>query len=562
MILKLFSSLLDGNAPGNLQPFKSGKGNSDFLSNMLKALHVSKNGAVHSTDKPTKINTTSNNKGYEYYLESFKKELLAQGKHLNKSFLKEKDLPLLKTFLFQCGFSHEKVEQFIKDLKSNNSNGEFNLSQTILKIAELGATKRKEHQEETLSPATVPYVESVLRDFNLTPKELDNVFSKARIAGGGLDIDKLVEKLKEIKGRKPLENKTVVDQKLSRQISDKMEKIGMNIPEKGKADQISLKDFIASLEQITEKVGKDKKVSPEIKNTLDKILERVELSGQKPESESSVKFSSNYHFTESLLKDEINKKSHHAFNEKKIFSLEKNKSGKNESMSSLLKQKDVKVKNYVGPNAGNSNHSGKDDLLSNLNKQTELISPVKEQGYRVDSETGQINAPRNTEAFNFTNTLKTVEHGEKPFRGYIPASIADQVGKQISRSILRGDQVVTLQLKPPDLGTVRIKMDIKDHALRLSMTAEHHSVKELLLNNINELKEALVQHGVKLEKVDVQINYNFGQSLNASKERTDNGQGWRQDFNGEEFHSDNHTDGLHERPINIMSGSNLVDLVA
>lgn len=562
MILKLISSLVNGKASANLQPFKSAKGNSDFLSDMLRALHDSKNGAFHKTDKSSEINTTANKKGYKYYLESFKKDLLTQGKSLNKTFIKEKDLPLVKTFLLQCGFSHEKVERFLKDLKGNNSNGEYNLSQTILKITELGATKRKERQDKTFAPATVPYVESVLRDFNLTPKELDKVFSKARIDGGGLDIDKLVEKLKEIKGRRPLENKTDANQKLSRQISDKMEKIGMNLPEKGKADQISLKDFIASLEQITEKVGKDKKVSPDIKKTLDKILERVELSGQKPESESSVKFSSNYHFTESFLKDEINKKGHHAFNEKKISSLEKNKSGKNESISSLLKQKDVKVKNYVGANAGNSNNSGKADLLSNLNKQTELINPVKEQGYRVDTETGQINVSRNTEAFNFTNTLKTVDYGEKPFRGYIPASIVDQVGKQISRSIIRGDQVVTLQLKPPELGTVRIKMDIKDHTLRLSMTAEHHSVKELLLNNINELKEALVQHGVKLEKVDVQINYNFGQSLNASKERTDNGQGWRKDFGGEEFHSDNHTEGPHERPINFMSGSNLIDLVA
>ena len=198
----------------------------------------------------------------------------------------------------------------------------------------------------------------------------------------------------------------------------------------------------------------------------------------------------------------------------------------------------------------------------NLNKQTELISPTKENGYRLDTKAGQINAPENSEAFNLTNMLKTVEHGEKPLRGYIPVSLVDQVGKQISKSILRGDQLVTLQLKPPDLGKVSIKMDIKDHILKLSMTAEHHSVKELLLNNIHELKEALVQHGVKLEKVDVQINHNFGQSLNASKEGTDNGQGWRQDLNGEEFHSDQHPEGPHERPINIMSESNLLNLVA
>ena len=554
-ILKLMSSLLNGKASGNVQPLKSGKGNGHFFSDMLKALHASKNGAFHIADEPTKINTTSNNKGYKFYLESFKKGLLAQGKPLNKAFLYENDLPLIKIFLLQCGFSHEKVEGFLKDLKTNNPNGEISLSQLFLKITELGQPKRKDHQDETVSPSVVPYIESVLRDFNLTPKELDRIFSKARIEGGGLDLNRLAARLKEINGQRPLANKTVVDQKLSRQISDKMEMIGMNIPKNGKADPISLEDFIASLEQITENMGREKKVSPDIKNTLDKIFERVESSEQKSASTSSVKVSSTYHFTESLLKEEINKKGNHVLNEK-------NKSDKNESISSFLKQKDVKVQNHARPNAGNSDSSGKADLLSNLNKQTELINPVKKEGYRVDTEAGKINVPRNTEAFNFTNTLKTVEHGEKPFRNYLQASIVDQVGKQISRSILRGDQLVTLLLKPPDLGTVRIEIDIKDHILRLSMIAEHHSVKELLLNNVHELKEALVQHGVKLEKVDVQINYNFGQSLNASKEGSENGQGWRRDIDGERFHSDNHTEGPHERPINIMSGSNLLDLVA
>jgi len=562
MIHNLMPSLLNGKTSGNVKLLKSGKENRHFLSDMLKALHTSKNGAFHMPDEPGKMGATSNNKGYKYYLDSFKKGLLSHGKPLNKTFLKEKDLPLIKTFLLQSGFSHEKVERFLKDLKGNNSNGEFNLSQIFLKMTELGATKSKEHQNETVAPDTVPYIESILRDFNLTPKELDSVFSKARIEGGGLDLHKLVEKLKEIQGRRPLANKTVVDQKLSRKISDKMEMIGMHMPKQGKTDQISLEDFIASLEQITEKVGKEKKVSSDIKNTLGKILERVELTEQKPASVSSVKLSSNYNFTESLLKEKINKKGHHAFNEKKTSSLEKSKSGKNEYISSFLKQKNVKVMNHVGPNADASNRSGKADLLSNLNKQTGLINPVKEEGYRVDTEAGLISVPKNTEAFNFTNTLKTVEHGEKSFRGYLPASLVDQVGKQISRSILRGDQVVTLQLKPSGLGTVRIKMDIKDYTLRLSMTAEHHSVKELLLNNVHELKDALVQHGVKLEKVDVQINYNFGQSLNASKEGTDSGHRWRQDFNGEEFHSDNHTEGPHGRHRKIMSGNNLLDLVA
>ena len=271
MILKLMSSLLSDKASGNIKAFKSDKGSRHFLTDMLTALNTSKNSAFNMADKPAKINMTPNNKGYKYYLESFKKALLAQGKSLNGTFLKEKDLPLVKTFLLQCGFSNEKVEQFLKDLKDNNSNGEFNLSQIFLKITELGAQKRKNQPDETIAPATVPYIESVLRDFNLTPKELDGVFSNARTEGGGLDLHKFVDKLKEIKGRKPLANKTVVDQKLSRQISEKMEKIGMNIAEKGNTDKISLEDFIASLERIAEKNDKEKKVLPDIKNTIETV---------------------------------------------------------------------------------------------------------------------------------------------------------------------------------------------------------------------------------------------------------------------------------------------------
>ena len=562
IIAKLMSSLLNGNTSENIKSLESGKGNRKFSSDMLKALHNSKNSAFHITNKPSKIGMTSDNKGYKYYLESFRKELLAHGKPLSKTFLHENDLPLIKTFLLQCGFSHEKVEQFLKDLKGNNPNGEYNLSQIFLKITELGEQKGKENPDKTVGPSTVPYIESILRDLNVSAKEVDSVLGKARTEDGGLDLHKLTEALKEINGRGSLKDKVVGDQNLSRQILEKMEMIGMSMPQKGKTDQIGLEDFITSLEQMTEKAGKEKRVSTDIKNTLGKILERAELSEQKPALASSLKVSSNYDFTEPLLKEETNKKDHNVDTKKGLPSLEKSKSGKNESISSFFKQKDVKVKNYVGPHADTSSRSEKADLPVNLNKQTELISPTKENGYRLDTKAGQINAPENSEAFNLTNMLKTVEHGEKPLRGYIPVSLVDQVGKQISKSILRGDQLVTIQLKPPDLGKVNIKMDIKDHVLKLSMTAEHHSVKELLLNNIHELKEALVQHGVKLEKVDVQINHNFGQSLNASKEGTDNRQDWRQDFNEEEFHSDHHTEIQHERPINITSGSNLLHLVA
>jgi flagellar hook-length control protein FliK len=563
IIVKLISSLLEGKIPGNVNSFKSGNGKGHFF-DILKDLHASNNCTVHKSKKSGEIKTAANNnnKGYKYYLESFKKELLAQGKSLNTTLLDKNDLPLIKTFLLQCGFSVKKAEQFLKDLKTDDPNGKISLSQIFHKLTELGSPKIKKNRDERVELTAIPYIESILKDFNFRQKELDSIFSNSKVKNEGLDLNKLVAKLKEFKGQRPIEKKASADQKLSQQILKKMEKIGLSIPNNEKPDQITLKDFIASLEQVAEKVGKDKIVSTDINNTLGKILNKVESSEQKSESTSTAKVSASYHFTESLLKGEINTKGRPAFYDKAKSSFDKNKTDKNESISSLFKQKGAKVQSYVGSKAATKNYSGKAELLSNLNRQTESVNPVKVRGFRVDAAAGDNNIIGNSEALNFSNALKTVEHGEQPIRDYLPTSIINQVGKQISKSILRGDRLVTLQLKPPDLGTVKIKMEIKDHTLKLGMIAENHSVKELLLNNVHELKEALIQHGVKLEKVDVQINYNFGQSLNASKERSDNGQSWGKDFNGKGFLSDDQTEGLQERPINIMSRDKLLDLVA
>lgn len=498
MILELVPSLFNGHTSGNANPLKSGEGDGHFLTDMQKALCASKNNAFHKTDRISKLNTTADNKGSKYYLELLKKELLAQGKPLNKTFLNKDDLPLIQKFLLQCGFSHEKVEQLLKDLKANNPNGKIDLSQILLKMSELEGQKRKEDQDKILSSSAVPYIESILREFDLTPKELDSVFSKARIKGGGLDFHKFLEKLKEIRNQRPLADKSTVN-------------------------QTSLEDFIASLERITANTGKEKGRAADINHTLDKILERVEFSERRQLYNSSVKMSSKYNFTDSSLE---------------------------------------KVKIRMKSDADTLTHSEKADSMSKLNKQVELINSMKKEGYHVDKKAQQLSITKNTEVFNITNTFKTIESGEKSFRGYLPTSLVEQIGKQISRSLLRGSQVVTLQLKPPDLGTVRIRIDIKDHTLKLNMVAEHQSIKELLLNNVHELKESLVQHGVKLEKIDVQVNSNFGQSLNASKEGPDSGHEWKHDFNGKGFQPDNPSEGAHERPVNILSRNNLLDLVA
>jgi len=169
---------------------------------------------------------------------------------------------------------------------------------------------------------------------------------------------------------------------------------------------------------------------------------------------------------------------------------------------------------------------------------------------RLKLITQDINSP------TFSETIDTVKQDLRPVRDFLPDYLINQVGKQISRSILRGERVIKLQLKPPELGVLKVEMDIKGNILKLGIIAENSSIKELLLSNVHELREALVEQGVKLDRLDIQINYNSGQSLTNSKE----GQG--QELDGGPFIAEDDTEDPISGPRNMATGDHLLDLVA
>jgi len=95
----------------------------------------------------------------------------------------------------------------------------------------------------------------------------------------------------------------------------------------------------------------------------------------------------------------------------------------------------------------------------------------------------------------------------------LPNYLMDQMGRQIARAIHRGDGVIRFQLKPPEMGIVKLEMHLTDNQLNLAVAAENSSVKELLLANIQELRETLQMQGIKIDKLDIQLNNDFNQSL-------------------------------------------------
>jgi flagellar hook-length control protein FliK len=180
----------------------------------------------------------------------------------------------------------------------------------------------------------------------------------------------------------------------------------------------------------------------------------------------------------------------------------------------------------------------------------------------MKSDTRIMESSQQTAGSNFSDSINAAEGKDTSLKASLPTYLLDQVGKQISRSILRGDRIVSLKLKPPELGRMRIKIDIKDNALKLGMVTEHSSVKELLLSNVHELREALVSQGIKLENIDIQINTGFGQSMAGSKEWMNQGGRWNQSPGMGTVMSGNNTEVLQSEPLKMISDNHLLNLVA
>ena len=476
------------------------------------------------------------------------------------------------------------LNKFVINLKKIGHKGmplqdKVKLDQFVKAIEEVVGRLTVSNRALSSEPAAIPYIESTLRDLGLTPKEVEHVLSGARVEGGRLDLNKFVINLKKI-GHKgmPLQDKVKLDQfvkaieevvgrsaefkdltpknhvkpvhNLAHQISKKLEGLGIQIPDKEKGE-----------EQITVRLAKQSQLPTDVKATIDQILERVVIANEKNGSQSPLFSFSKPELTDLHSKEKLSKKGKIVEKESLLSPSKEKKSisAKNgqQKAESPFPSKDAKL--FSGLDAG------KGSPLSRVEQSdtgSRFRREIIEEGDAVKSETRVMDDPQHISSSTFSESINTGKQNAEPVRNFFPPHLIDQVGKQISRSLLRGERAIRLQLKPPDLGVLKVEMDIKDHILKLGIITENNSVKELLLSNVHELREALVQQGVKLERLDINISYNFGHSLADSKEGLNKGQRWGQDINEVPFMAGDDREETISWPWNIAAGDRLLDLVA
>ncbi len=500
-------------------------------------------GSGKGTDSDKALGACEGGRTDKGWLELFRDQLLSEGTSLKDLSLSPKAMPGLKKLLLAEGFSESDVKHFLEGLFGGHGRHEVKISELLERLSELKALSDKKSSGPALEISVVPHMETLLRLLGLDVEQAENVISKSRVANGGLSLKSLIKNLKVVMDKFPEGTKLAVGSQSVEDLKTMLARIGM-VDEAVKINgPVSLEEFVQIMEEKVAGLMPYHLSKDERENCVRALLGHVMVApdGQGPKS------SSKRHYTHKLKGFPHNQLKGHQTSPADKETAE----GWKEAVSYARKAP-------TGAEGLAESQSNKDELLHKMQKPVETFrwrasEKMPDQKHGTAAHTGK------GAVIGRAPVSETVaQQAAQP----IPLHVIDQVGRRLGLALKRGDSQVRIQLKPPRLGSIQLDMTLNDNALKVTVRAGHQSVKEILMSHAHELREALAEHGVELQKIDVEISHYFGQSM-ANTQRDLNGpQSGRRGLTSAPGAAGNEPEGAEEiGPIRIRRDA-LVDMFA
>lgn len=159
--------------------------------------------------------------------------------------------------------------------------------------------------------------------------------------------------------------------------------------------------------------------------------------------------------------------------------------------------------NY-SPQPNLENNQGGNPRASNVSAASLASSPMfGSEGAtttRSDGPTGQLSLSHNA---NTTSTNSTAPTVQKP----IPQPATNQVFVQLTKAVQNGQNKITVQLRPEELGRVEVKLDIGgDGRVKAMVMADKPETLDLLQKDSRVLERALQEAGLKTDNNSLSFN--------------------------------------------------------
>ena len=133
-----------------------------------------------------------------------------------------------------------------------------------------------------------------------------------------------------------------------------------------------------------------------------------------------------------------------------------------------------------------------DDLQAMLAQRNDAVT---QGAHQPDGDGGPLGTGTNMEV--------RTEQYEK-----LSQRLGEALGQRLAAQIARGDWKVELELKPHDLGSIDIQLNMNKGELEATFQASNLATRELIADGLGKLKEALAQSGMEVAGLNVNIGQN------------------------------------------------------
>jgi hypothetical protein len=503
----------------------------------------------------------------------------AKGVSLDKIVLKKGDFEFLGALMRKLGVSQASIANFFKEIMETRQDGPITLADFFKDLAVFEQNQKPgqdipgDSLSGSLDKSAIPHLELILRNLGVSAEKTGLILANAARENGALDIRKLVSELKQHargvekdaalkSGQTPGNLSAGKQTDLNQSAVPSAQKAvaglfnsGMSGLTKDGDTPFSLKAFIGALEE--KYPGSARTITPAAVNTT--ALAENQMPAMR--SMEMEKINAFFAFAREMMtrsrQDAVDSRLKHKIaggqNDEKQKNVQPGQSRLNGFSNTPGTDRPGAVQHLFddlvkqmenGPKSLNDSAArpgpGHDGIAGMARFQTATTRPAEMDG----------SAGVNRNAGTWQNSV-------------VPSSVVNQVGKEIAGFVQRGDRFFTLQLKPPELGMVKIEMDVKENLLKMSIVTETGSAKEMLQANYADLRRVLEGYGVKVETFDIQL----GTSLNQSAANGDsplNQQNHHPGRFGKNFNSTGQADNSDSEPPPAppLRKDGLVDLLA
>lgn len=446
-------------------------------------------------------------------IESLKKALIGKGiTNFESGKVDLEALSKIEKLLLKSGADPDKVSAMISSIKAKMTNGTVSLKEVF---AELNTMEDSDYfkDEFFLEVSAQPYLQTLLTHMGLDAETVKNMLEDATDGEKGINIGKLVKALKSTENSKV--NSAALfsdDSQGAVNASDILDQIGIEIDSNDRNGKMSLGRLIAILENNAAGSTATTVNSAIMKDAFSKAVDavKVNLSPSDPAGSSRAM----------LARMQIK---------------EEDKTTEDGQKSKTDKTTAQKSSKQTHENQGNQAQT---DKTANVVKAE--IAVEKTMG----SEKNDLIASKSEDSLDFAArifdmisgkelTSSETLAGEQTQRP-LPAYVANQAAKGILKAINANEKEIVIQIKPAELGRMQIRIENSEAGVKVQIIAEKSMASEALNANKNDLTAFLAESGIKIDKVDIQLAFNFDQTMASLKDQSHQESGRRKNKKSED----------------------------